>query len=104
MLALQPIGQHRHDLRDLGGVDLADGDCGGDPNVFQIIVQSRFEDWNCRLGIAPEPSHWIDGGDPDDPPATDFVLPAEWMYQCNGGGARKPDNASVCRQYGAGSQ
>ena len=42
------------------------------------------------------------GGQPE--PATDFIPPDGWMFQCGSCGARNPDEAPVCWHCGAGLQ
>lgn len=65
-LAVQPFRQHRYNLRDLGDIDPYRWRLRRPTEVFPLVIEPRFEDWNCRLGFYPEPSYRFDGGNPDD--------------------------------------
>lgn len=64
---------------------------GADPYFDALPPPFNNDSWAVRAGGQPEP-------------ATDFIPPDHWMYQCGSCGARNPDNAPVCWHCGSGLQ
>ena len=62
---------------------------GGDPYFDVLPAPINTDPWIVRAGGIPEP-------------ATDFMPPADWMFQCMNCGARNPNDACMCWYCGLG--